>query len=390
MNSFYIEGRGEPGHPARLSGEEAKHAFQVLRLRPGEEIYAVDESGARFLAELTEVSKTECVCEIREALPDNEPPVRVTVYQGLPKADKLDFIAQKLTELGAVRVAPVKMERSVVKLDGKDAEKRRERLRRIAREAAKQCKRGRAAEVLQPMTWKQLAGEMEKHDLLLVPWEDAEGYGLKAAHGEFPDARDIGVVIGPEGGMSAAEVDALKEALPDNEPPVRVTVYQGLPKADKLDLIAQKLTELGAARVAPVKMERSVVKLDGKDAEKRRERLQRIAREAAKQCKRGRAPEVLVPQTWKQLEPEMRKHDLLLVPWEDAEGCGLSAAHGDCPDARDIGIVIGPEGGMSAAEVDALTAIGAKPITLGPRILRTETAAVAACAMTMLLWGDLG
>ena len=211
MNSFYIEGRGEPGHSARLVSEEAKHAYQVLRLRPGEEIFAVDESGARFLAELTEVGKAECVCAIREALPDNEPPVRVTLYQGLPKADKLDFIAQKLTELGAARLAPVKMERCVVKLDGKDGEKRRERLQKIAREAAKQCKRGRAPEVLPPRSWKQLAEDMKQHDLLLVPWEDAAGYGLQAARAEFPDARDIGVVIGPEGGMSADEVRALAE-----------------------------------------------------------------------------------------------------------------------------------------------------------------------------------
>ena len=211
MNSLYIEGRGEPGASARLLGEEAKHAFQVLRLRPGEEIFAVDELGARYLAVLTEVSKAECICEVKESLPDNEPPVRVTVYQGLPKADKLDFIVQKLTELGAARVVPVKMERCVVKLDGKDAEKRRERLQRIAREAAKQCKRGHAPEVLVPQTWKQLEAEMRGHDLLLVPWEDAAGYGLKAAHGEFPRARDIGIVIGPEGGMSAEEVRALAE-----------------------------------------------------------------------------------------------------------------------------------------------------------------------------------
>ena len=111
---------------------------------------------------------------------------------------------------------------------------------------------------------------------------------------------------------------------------------------------------------------------------------------AAKQCKRGRAPEVLVPQTWKQLAPEMQKHDLLLVPWEDAAGYGLSAARAEFPEARDIGIVIGPEGGMSEGEVQALVELGAKPVTLGPRILRTETAAVAACAMTMMLWGDLG
>ena len=142
--------------------------------------------------------------------------------------------------------------------------------------------------------------------------------------------------------------------------------------------------------MVPVKMERCVVKLDGKDGEKRRERLHKIAREAAKQCKRGRVPEVLVPRSWKQLEPEMKKHDLLLVPWEDAAGYGLKAAHAEFPEARDIGIVIGPEGGMGANEVQALVELGAKPITLGSRILRTETAAVAACAMTMMLWGDLG
>ena len=209
MNSFYIEGRGEPGAAARLLSEDSKHAYQVLRLRPGEEIYAVDESGARFLAALTEVDKSGCACELRGALPDNEPPLRVTVYQGLPKADKLDFIAQKLTELGAACIAPVKMERCVVKLDGKDGEKRRERLQKIAREAAKQCKRGRAPEVLPPRTWKQLESDMRAHDLLLVPWEDAQGYGMQAARAEFPDARDIGIVIGPEGGMSASEVEAL-------------------------------------------------------------------------------------------------------------------------------------------------------------------------------------
>lgn len=182
----------------------------------------------------------------------------------------------------------------------------------------------------------------------------------------------------------------LKEMLPDNEPEVRITLYQGLPKADKMDLIVQKLTELGAAKVVPVKMERCVVKLDEKDGIKRRERLAKIAREAAKQCKRGVAPEIAAPQTWKQLTADMAKHDLLMVPWEDASGYGMKAAHADFPNAKDIGIVIGPEGGMSAAEIEAVEAVGAKQITLGPRILRTETAAVASCTMAMLLWGDIG
>ena len=152
----------------------------------------------------------------------------------------------------------------------------------------------------------------------------------------------------------------------------------------------QKLTELGAARLVPVKMERCVVKLNDKDAQKKQERLQKIAREAAKQCKRGGCLEVAAPQTWKQLRDQMTAHDLLLVPWEDAQGFGLKAAHEAFPEAKDIGIVIGPEGGMSEDEVRALEELGAKQITLGPRILRTETAAIAAATMAMLLWGDIG
>ena len=211
MNSFYIEGCGAAGMNARLAAEDAKHAAQVMRVQPGEEFYAIDEGGCRFRAAFVEVGKGGCSAELLEALPDNEAPVRITLYQGLPKADKLEMIVQKLTELGAVKIVPVRMERCVVKLDEKDGKKRQERLSKIAREAAKQCKRGCAPEVDQPRTWKQLKDEMQKHDLLLVPWEDAAGFGLKAAHALKPGAKDIGIVVGPEGGMSATEVAAIEE-----------------------------------------------------------------------------------------------------------------------------------------------------------------------------------
>lgn len=211
MNSFYIEGRGEVGATVQLKPEDAKHCAQVLRMERGEEFYAVGEGGGRFLAELCEVSKENCTALLREELSDNEAPLRVTVYQGLPKADKLELVVQKLTELGAARLVPVKMERSVVKLNDKDAQKKQERLQKIAREAAKQCKRGGCLEVAAPQTWKQLRDQMTAHDLLLVPWEDAQGFGLKAAHEAFPEAKDIGIVIGPEGGMSETEVRALED-----------------------------------------------------------------------------------------------------------------------------------------------------------------------------------
>ena len=211
MNSFYIEGCGEVGLSAVLQAEDARHAAQVLRMSGGEEFYAVDEHGRRFLAKFDSVSKSACTAVLMEELSDNEAPVRITLYQGVPKADKLELVVQKLTELGAAALVPVKMERCVVKLDEKDGKKKQERLSKIAREAAKQCKRGLCLEVAEPRTWKQLSSDLQRHDLILVPWEDAAGYGMKAAHAEFPDAKDIGIVIGPEGGMSENEVRALEE-----------------------------------------------------------------------------------------------------------------------------------------------------------------------------------
>ena len=211
MNSFYIEGCGEVGQTACLKPEDARHCAQVLRMQRGEEFYAVGEGGGRFLAELREVYKENCTALLREALSDNEAELRVTIYQGLPKADKLELVTQKLTELGAARLVPVKMERCVVKLNDKDAQKKQERLQKIAREAAKQCKRGGCLEVAAPQSWKQLRDQMTAHDLLLVPWEDARGFGLKAAREAYPEARNIGIVIGPEGGMSESEVRALEE-----------------------------------------------------------------------------------------------------------------------------------------------------------------------------------
>ena len=209
---------------------------------------------------------------------------------------------------------------------------------------------------------------------------------------------DVVCAMDGEGGRWRAEVAGgageglslrLLEALPANEAPVRLTVYEGLPKADKLDFIAQKLTELGAAALAPVRMARCVAKLDGRDGEKRRERLEKIAREAAKQCGRGMPLRVAAPMDWRKALEAMAAHDLLLIPWEAAEGTRLKDIFTLNPDARDIGIVVGPEGGITADEIGEMTAAGGRCVTLGPRILRTETAAVVSAALAMQLWGDV-
>ncbi|MBR6767427.1 MAG: 16S rRNA (uracil(1498)-N(3))-methyltransferase [Clostridia bacterium] len=209
MHSFYIDKKGAAGECAGLPKEEAKHALKVLRLGVGDEVSAMDGMGGRFAAVIDSINGDNVILRLAEELPDNEAPVQITLYQGLPKSDKLDFIVQKITELGAVRLAPVKMERCVVKLDAKDAAKRRERLEKIAHEATKQCKRASMPEILEAMTWKQALQDMKALDLVIVPWEEASGTRMKDVFTDRPDAKRIGIVIGPEGGMSEGEIEAM-------------------------------------------------------------------------------------------------------------------------------------------------------------------------------------
>ena len=181
--------------------------------------------------------------------------------------------------------------------------------------------------------------------------------------------------------------------LADTEAKTHVTLYQGLPKADKMEWIVQKSTELGAFAIAPVAMIRSVVKLEGKDAQKKTERWQKIAREAVKQCARVSVPEVRVPRKLSALKDELNALDLLIVPWEDARDGSIA----DClepfknQEELNVGILVGPEGGIDQKEAEWLCEnAGAKLVTLGARILRTETAALASQTIVMALRGEMG
>ena len=165
-------------------------------------------------------------------------------------------------------------------------------------------------------------------------------------------------------------LSVLSQAPSCTEPSLAVTLYQGLPKGDKMDWILQKAVELGVTAVVPLATSRSVVRLDGKE-EKKRERWQRIAAEAAGQCGRGIVPRGESPLSFAQALPLLRKDKLV-----DAGAARLS-------------IVIGPEGGFAEEEIAALRSAGAAVATLGPRILRCETAPLAALTLLMHLTGNL-
>ena len=171
---------------------------------------------------------------------------------------------------------------------------------------------------------------------------------------------------------------------PDYELKNRIYLFQGLPKADKMELIIQKAVELGAYSVVPVSTRRCVVKLDNKKAEKKVSRWQQIAESAAKQSKRMLIPNVHQVLSFKEALKYAESMDIRLIPYELAKGMQetkeiLAAIE----QGQSIGIFIGPEGGFEEKEVEAAISEGAKPITLGKRILRTETAGLAILSVLM-------
>ena len=166
------------------------------------------------------------------------------------------------------------------------------------------------------------------------------------------------------------------------ELPSKVYLFQGLPKADKMELIIQKAVELGVYQVIPVSCKRAVVKLDEKKAKSKIARWQGIAEAAAKQSKRGIIPEVKDVMTMKQAIAYSRQCQVKLIPYELAEGMEKTKEIiSSLKPGEDVAIFIGPEGGFEEAEVQAAMESGIVPITLGKRILRTETA-----GMTVLSW----
>ena len=170
----------------------------------------------------------------------------------------------------------------------------------------------------------------------------------------------------------------------NRELPAKIVLFQGYPKGDKMEQIVQKAVELGVAEIVPVMMKRCVVKLDEKKAAKKIERLNGVALSAAKQSKRGRIPEVKPAMNMEQAIQYARSLDSIIVPYESAEEMEYSKKVIDeITDGRSIGIFIGPEGGFEPSEIGKIEAVGGKVISLGHRILRTETAGMVVLSLLM-------
>lgn len=181
-----------------------------------------------------------------------------------------------------------------------------------------------------------------------------------------------------------AVLDVFRSLDSDTELPSRLYLFQGLPKGDKMEWIVQKAVELGASCIVPFAAKRSVVKLDEKKGAKRRERWQAIAKSAAEQSGRGRIPEVESVTSFAGALKLAETLDVLLIPYELEKGMAETArVIEEIRPGQSVGIFIGPEGGFEAGEVEQARRAGAHPVSLGKRILRTETAGLTALSVLM-------
>ena len=294
MDRFFI--RQEISQSTFIENQEdVKHISKVLRLRVNDKIEVVDSNEKEYLCEIIAISKDSVEYKvIEEVAIKRELGVQIKVYQGVPKGQKLDLIAQKLTEIGVYSITPVEFKRCVSSIKEEKEDKKIARLQRIIYEAAKQSKRNHIPKIESPMTFKELVKELKSNTINIVFYECEEE------------------------------------------------------KEDK--------------KIA---------------------RLQRIIYEAAKQSKRNHIPKIESPMTFKELVKELKSNTINIVFYECEEENNLKSyfASLDLSKVESIGVIVGPEGGITPEEIELLESNGCKVLTLGARILRTETAAVVASAI---------
>ena len=214
MSKFFVKQNQIENNAIKVIGEDVNHIANVLRMRKNDEIQLCNQdTGENYLVIITNISKDCVECAIKEKIETTtESNVHITLFQGIPKFEKMELIIQKCTEIGVKNIVPVMMERTVVKLDDKVANKKLERWQKIAEIASKQSKRDCIPNVEKIIKIKEI--EESKFDRVLVAYENEEHNMLKNELNKLKKQEkeyNIAIVIGPEGGISEKEIDVLKE-----------------------------------------------------------------------------------------------------------------------------------------------------------------------------------
>ncbi len=213
MQKFFVESNqiNIEDFKIHIIGEDVNHIKNVLRFVIGEHIEVCDKSNNinKYLVKISDITKDKIECDIVEKIQESkEPNVSISIFQGLPKADKMDFIVQKCTEIGVVSLTPVEMQRSIVKFSSIDSKKKIDRWQKIAETAAKQSGRDIIPKVNEVINIDEFADICEKFDLVIVAYEDEKNNFLKHELRGFK-GKDIAVLVGPEGGITNVEIEIL-------------------------------------------------------------------------------------------------------------------------------------------------------------------------------------
>ncbi len=227
MQKFFVNNNQIESGKININGEDVNHIVNVLRLNTNDEIQICNiDTSENYIAQITNCTKNQVMCNILKKIDETtESNIKIDIYQGLPKADKMELIIQKTTEIGVRAIIPVEMERSIVKLDAKDKQKRVERWQKIAEVAAKQSKRDIIPKVENCINVKEILNRINNYDKFIVAYEEEKNTTLKHVLKTIEEQRmtnksqikgeniTIGVLIGPEGGIDSKEIELLKEKV---------------------------------------------------------------------------------------------------------------------------------------------------------------------------------
>lgn len=221
MPKFFVNNKQINGNKIFINGQDFIHLKEVLRIRIGQEIEVCNEdTSENFLCLINNINETNIECDIKEKINLNtESNVKVSIFQGLPKADKMELIIQKSIELGAFDIYPVEMKRCVVKLNEKDKKKKIERWQKISYSAAKQSMRNIIPKVNDVININKLCEIINNYDIMLLAYENEKENFIKneienlkeKIKKENLQKLNIGIIIGPEGGLDIKEVEILKQ-----------------------------------------------------------------------------------------------------------------------------------------------------------------------------------
>jgi len=208
MQRYFIGSKQIINDKIDIFGDDAKHINKVMRYQPGDKVICTDNIGRSYIAEILSMNAKQVILRIvEEEINNNEPTVHITLYQGLTKADKMEWIIQKGTEIGISSFVPVEMKYSITKWEADRGNKKIERWQKIAKEAAEQSQRSKIPEIHNADSFKSLINNIiPKHSLTMLAYEKSEhSQGILALMNQHVDCNDFGLIIGPEGGISDEE-----------------------------------------------------------------------------------------------------------------------------------------------------------------------------------------